>query len=91
MYVPQVLSIESVLQIFSPNFGSFNSQSTTVIAESFFDEIERHLLEDVKQMLGGYVEAVQYAIRHMKGFREPQADRSPPSKKRKSKSAPGIS
>lgn len=41
----EVLSIESVLQILSPSFGSFNSQGTTVIAEFFFHEIERHLLE----------------------------------------------
>lgn len=47
--------------IFIQRFGSFNSQGTTVIAESFFDEIERHLFGDEKKLLGDCVEAVQYA------------------------------
>lgn len=48
----------SVLRILSQRFSSFNSQSATVIAESFFDEIEWHLFRDAKHLLG---EAVKYA------------------------------
>lgn len=42
---------------FSQRVSSFNSQSATVIAESFFDEIEWHLFRDAEHLLG---EAVKY-------------------------------
>lgn len=49
---------ESVMRNLSHRFSSFNSQSATVIAESFFNEVEWHLIRGAKHSLG---EAVKYA------------------------------